>query len=47
MTTSIALTVPYPRRRVLRAVMHTLAQHAFGALAIWIIGRENMPAQGR
>lgn len=47
MTTVAALSVPYPRRRLLRAVMHTLARQAFNALAdLEVIGRENLPAQG-
>jgi 1-acyl-sn-glycerol-3-phosphate acyltransferase len=38
---------PYPRRRVVRRVMHRLSRVAFAALAdVKIIGWENLPKQG-
>ena len=37
----------YPRRRVIRAVMHRLSRLAFGVLAdMHVIGQENLPQKG-
>lgn len=39
--------IPYPRRRLVRAVLHHLSKPAFALLAdLQIVGKENLPAKG-
>ncbi|MHB9034970.1 MAG: lysophospholipid acyltransferase family protein [Anaerolineae bacterium] len=41
------IEIPYPRRRVIRAVLHTLSGAAFRVVSnLKIVGQENLPRQG-